>query len=58
MFENFNNLNTISNESDDFHGRVARDTKQEVYFINLLDEASPGRAAGGPVWHIINDNDI
>ena len=49
MFENFNNLNAVSNKGDDFHCGVARGTKQGVYFINLLDEASPRQAAGGAV---------
>ena len=40
MFENFNNLNAISNEDDNFHSGGARGTKQGVYFINLLDEVS------------------
>lgn len=42
MFENFNNLNAIGNEGDNFHCGVARGTKQGFYFINLLDEASAG----------------
>jgi hypothetical protein len=55
MFENFNNLDAVGNKGDDFHRGVARGTKQGVYFINLLDEASPRQSAGGAVGSIINN---
>ena len=58
MFENFNNLNAIGNEGDNFHCGGARGTKQGVYFINLLDEASPGQSARGSVGSIINCRDL
>jgi len=58
MFENFNNLNAIGNEGDNFHCGGARGTKQGIYFINLLDEASPGQSARGSVGSIINCRDL
>jgi len=50
----FNDLSTISDKGNDFHGGGARWTNQGVYFIDMIDKTSPGAAAGGSIRGIID----
>jgi hypothetical protein len=42
----FNNLLSVGNKGNKAHGGAARWTSQEVDFIDEMNEASPGGAAG------------
>ena len=48
------NMFTISNKGNDFHGRAARGTNERVYFIDTVNKASPGGAAGGWIRGVID----
>ena len=54
VLQNFNNLFTISDKGNNFHGRAARGTKEGVDFIDLINKASPGAEAGGAVRGVID----
>jgi len=55
VLQYFNNLFTISDKGNNFHGRAARGTKEGVDFIDEMNEASPGGAAGGAVRGVIDN---
>jgi len=50
----FDNLFTISNKGNDFHGGGARGTNEGVNFIDTVNKASPGGAAGGWIRGVID----
>ena len=49
-----NNMFTISDKGNDFHGRAATGTKEGVDFIDTVYKASPGAEAGGAVRGVID----
>ena len=55
MLQYINNLFTISDKRNDFHGGGARGTKEGIDFIDLINKASPGGAAGGAVRGVIDN---
>ena len=42
MFKDFNNLDAVGNEGNDFHFRIARGAGERIYFVDKADELSPG----------------
>ena len=46
MLQYMNNLLSIGNKGNNFHGGAAIRTSEGVDFIDLINETSPGGAAG------------
>jgi len=54
VLQYINNLLTISDKGNDFHGGAAGVANERVYFIDLINKTSPGQAAGGVIRGIID----